>query len=95
MINDLIQLRNEVARNTRLLVRIHRLIRGRMKGGYSVAQFARLVGRSWYTIREYAAEGRIEAKKVQGRGKGEWRIPARELARFEYEGPMPAGHFGR
>jgi transposase len=61
---------------------------------YSVEQFARLVGRSEFTVREWARKGRIlAAKKGSGRGAHQaWAISNDELLRFQREGLRPESH---
>jgi transposase len=58
---------------------------------YSVEQFARQVGRSEFTVREWARKGRIHAtKKGSGRGAhASWAISHDELLRFQREGLRP------
>jgi hypothetical protein len=55
---------------------------------YSVEEFARLVGRSEFTCREWCRLGRIAAeKKVSGRGAySAWAISHEEFERFQREG---------
>lgn len=58
---------------------------------YSVAEFARLVGRSEFTCRQWCREGRIEARK-KGSGRGAhagWAIAHSELERYRREGLLP------
>ena len=44
--------------------------RGQAKGFYEIGEFARLVGRKSFTVREWARHGRIQAtKKLSGRGE--------------------------
>jgi hypothetical protein len=59
---------------------------------YAVEEFARLVGRSTFTCREWCRRGRIHAqKKHSGRGKhASWAISHAELLRFQREGLRPA-----
>ncbi|MDX1968581.1 MAG: helix-turn-helix domain-containing protein [Planctomycetaceae bacterium] len=59
---------------------------------YSVEEFARLVGRSEFTCRQWCRAGRIEArKKSSGRGAHTaWAIAHTELERFRREGLLPA-----
>lgn len=59
---------------------------------YSVAEFARVVGRSEFTCREWCRLGRIVArKKVSGRGAyAAWAISNAELGRYRREGLLPA-----
>jgi transposase len=61
---------------------------------YSVEQFARIVGRSTFTCREWCRRGRILAeKKNSGRGAhASWAISHDELLRYQREGlrrPLP------
>jgi transposase len=61
---------------------------------YSVEQFARIVGRSAFTCREWCRRGRILAeKKNSGRGAhSSWAISHDELLRYQREGlrrPLP------
>lgn len=62
---------------------------------YSVEQFARLVGRSEFTCREWCRRGQIQAhKKQSGRGAHSgWAISHGEFERFQREGlrPRPQG----
>lgn len=55
---------------------------------YSIEEFARAVGRSEFTIRQWCRQGRIEARK-KGSGRGAhaaWAISHEELERFRREG---------
>ena len=58
------------------------------KAWYSVEEFARLVGRSAFTCREWCRRGRIHAdKKQSGRGAhAAWAISHEELERYRREG---------
>lgn len=58
---------------------------------YSVEEFARLVGRSSFTCRQWCRLGRIDAlKKSSGRGAYRaWVISHAELLRFQKEGLRP------
>ena len=62
--------------------------REQTKDWYSVEEFARLVGRSPFTCREWCRLGRIEArKKASGRGAHTaWVISHGEFLRFQREG---------
>jgi len=62
--------------------------RKQVKDWYSVEEFARLVGRSPFTCRQWCRLGRIEArKKASGRGAHTaWSISHVELLRFQREG---------
>ena len=64
------------------------LIHTQVKDWYSVEEFARLVGRSEFTCRQWCRLGRIEArKKASGRGAhAAWAISHAELQRFQREG---------
>lgn len=55
---------------------------------YSVEEFARAVGRSQFTCREWCRHGRIKAvKKDSGRGAySSWAIAHDELLRYRREG---------
>jgi hypothetical protein len=59
---------------------------------YSVREFAELVGKSEYTVREYCRYLRIHAEKCEsGRGDAKsWKIPAEELQRYRDHGLLPA-----
>jgi len=58
---------------------------------YTVEEFARLVGRNSYTVREWARHGRIRAdKKLSGRGAhAQWVVSNAELLRYQREGLLP------
>ncbi|MHB1426497.1 MAG: helix-turn-helix domain-containing protein [Gemmataceae bacterium] len=58
---------------------------------YTTDQFAQLVGRSEFTVREYCRRGRINAEKRRsGRGAHPaWVISHEELQRFQREGLLP------
>ena len=62
--------------------------RDQVKDWYGIEEFARLVGRSPFTCREWCRLGRIEAsKKASGRGAfTAWVISNAELLRFQREG---------
>jgi hypothetical protein len=64
------------------------LIHTQVKDWYSVEEFARLVGRSEFTCRQWCRLGRIEArKKASGRGAhASWTIAHEELLRYQREG---------
>ena len=66
--------------------------RQHQRSWYSVEEFARLVGRSAFTCREWCRHGRIVAKK-KGSGRGAhaaWAISHEELERYQREGLRPA-----
>ena len=58
---------------------------------YSVAEFASLVDRNEYTVREWCRLERINAEKCEsGRGDAKnWKIPAAELQRYRDHGLQP------
>jgi len=66
--------------------------RQQVRQWYSVEEFARIVGRSEFTCRQWCRLGRIEAhKKASGRGAhAAWAIAHSELERFQREGLLPA-----
>jgi hypothetical protein len=58
---------------------------------YEIEEFARLVGRECFTVREWARHGRIRAeKKLSGRGAhARWVVSHDELLRYQREGLLP------
>ena len=58
---------------------------------YLIDEFATLVGRDRFTVREWARHGRIRAKKkLSGRGAhAQWVISHDELLRYQREGLLP------
>ena len=58
---------------------------------YEIEEFARLVGRGRFTVREWARHGRIRAeKKLSGRGAhAGWAVSHDELLRYQREGLLP------
>ncbi len=67
------------------------LERQTIKEYYSTQEFAQLVGKAEFTMREHCRHGRIHAEKKQsGRGAHPaWAIPHSELLRFQKEGLIP------
>jgi hypothetical protein len=63
-----------------------------VKDWYSTDEFARLVGKAEFTVREWCRNGRVRAeKKGSGRGRYQsWVIAHAELLRYRREGLMPA-----
>src|SRR5687767_13659322 len=65
-----------------------------VKEWYEVEEFARLVGKADFTVREWARLGRVRAvKKASGRGPHRrWVIAHDELLRYRRDGllPLPA-----
>jgi hypothetical protein len=62
-----------------------------VKEFYEIEQFAQLVEKAPFTVREWARRQRILAeKKLSGRGAhARWRIPHAELLRYQKEGLLP------
>jgi hypothetical protein len=67
--------------------------RERTREWYSVEEFARIVGRSAFTCREWCRLGRVGArKKASGRGAyAAWCISHEELLRYQREGLLRHG----
>jgi hypothetical protein len=78
---------DHIERLLRLLVE-----REQVRQWYCVGEFARIVGRSEFTCREWCRMRRIAAsKKASGRGKHmAWAISNVELVRYQREGLLPA-----
>ncbi|MBY0232383.1 MAG: helix-turn-helix domain-containing protein [Gemmataceae bacterium] len=67
------------------------VLRDQAKDHYSTDEFAQMVGKAEYTVREWCRAGRIAAgKRGSGRGshKG-WSIPHQELLRYQRDGLLP------
>lgn len=80
-------------RLTRIEALLAVLVEGQqVRQWYSVEEFARLVGRSAFTCRQWCRLGRIHAeKKHSGRGAhAAWAISHDELLRYQREGLLPA-----
>ncbi len=69
------------------------LDRETIKDWYSIDEFARLVGKAEFTVREWCRLGRVKAeKKGSGRGKHQsWVVSHDELLRYRREGLLPLG----
>ena len=67
------------------------LVETRRQEWYSVEEFARIVGRPCFTVREWARHGRTQAsKKLSGRaGFSSWTISHDELRRYQPDGLLP------
>jgi Helix-turn-helix domain len=67
------------------------LERESIKDHYSTDEFARLVGKAEFTVREWARLGRIHAEKRQsGRGShAAWVVSHSELQRYRRSGLLP------
>jgi hypothetical protein len=66
--------------------------RQRIKAFYEIDEFATLVGKARFTVREWARLGRIRAEK-RGSGRGAfaaWVISHDELLRYQREGLLPS-----
>lgn len=65
--------------------------RQQVKDFYEIEEFARLVGRDRFTVREWARHCRIHAdKKLSGRGAhAQWVVSHDELLRYQREGLLP------
>ena len=63
-----------------------------MKEWYTTSEFAQIVGKAEFTVREWARLGRVHAEKRQsGRGAhAAWVISHAELLRFQREGLLPS-----
>lgn len=66
--------------------------RQKERGWYTTREFARLAGKSEFTIREYCRLGRLKADKRQsGRGAyPQWVLSHDELERYRKNGLLPA-----
>lgn len=64
---------------------------------YSTGEFAKLVGKAEFTVREWCRLGRIHAEKRRsGRGAfPAWVISHQELLRYQREGLVPLPRDGR
>jgi hypothetical protein len=73
------------------------LERQQVRPWYSIDEFARIVGRSVFTCREWCRKARISArKKESGRGAFlAWSISHEELLRFQREGLLPCLRLAR
>jgi len=62
-----------------------------VKAFYEIEEFARLVGKAEFTVRQWCRLGRIRAeKKLSGRGAHvRWAVPHAELLRYQREGLIP------
>lgn len=63
-----------------------------IKDWYSTDEFARLVGKAEFTVREWCRNGRVHAEKRRsGRGAfPAWTISHAELLRYQREGLLPS-----
>jgi hypothetical protein len=67
------------------------LQREAVKDWYGTEEFARIVGRAEFTVREWCRHGRIRAeKRLSGRGAfPAWVVSHQELLRYQREGLLP------
>lgn len=76
----------------RIEAALESLVRQRtVKDYYSVDEFAAIIGKAPYTVREHCRLGRLAAQKRRN-GHGphqEWVLPNSELIRFQREGLLP------
>ncbi len=65
--------------------------RQQVREWYTTEQFAQLVGKAEFTVREWCRHGRIAAeKRLSGRGAHpSWVVSHAELQRFQREGLRP------
>ena len=63
-----------------------------VKDYYEIEEFAQIVGKAPFTVREWCRLGRIHAeKKNSGRGPyARWVVSHQELLRYQREGLLPA-----
>ncbi|HJT78700.1 MAG TPA: helix-turn-helix domain-containing protein [Gemmataceae bacterium] len=61
------------------------------KDWYTTAEFAQLVGKAEFTVREWCRHGRLKAeKRISGRGAyPAWVVSHAELLRYQREGLLP------
>ena len=88
IINCLFDLRNEIQKLTQMITTNHVLSQ---KEYYSIKEFAKIIERSEFTVREYCRKGRINAEKCDsGRGSNQnWKISSQELNYFKSHGLRP------
>jgi len=81
-----------LARLERIESMLHCIIdKQAIRDWYSTEEFANIVGKAEFTVREWCRQGRINAKKrLSGRGAyPAWAISHAELLRYEQEGLLP------
>jgi hypothetical protein len=65
--------------------------RSRIREWYTTEQFASLIAKAEFTVREWCRKGRVHAEKALG-GRGSfsaWRISHDEYLRYQREGLLP------
>ena len=67
-----------------------------IKDWYTTEEFARILGRAEFTVREWCRLGRIRAeKRKSGRGAfATWVISHDEILRYQREGLLPSKYSG-
>jgi hypothetical protein len=87
------QLKNVCSRVRNIEAMLKELVTQKhIAGDYTVSEFAEIVSRSDYTVREWCRLSRINAKKIPGARRGgeeEWRIARSEYERYRNEGVLP------
>jgi hypothetical protein len=86
-------------RLSRIEALLHALVeRQPVKDWYTTGEFARVVGKAEFTVREWCRHGRVCAdKRSSGRGAyPAWVVSHQELRRYQREGLLPhqAGRTG-
>lgn len=66
--------------------------RQRVQEWYTTEEFARIVGKAEFTVREYCRFGRVRAEKRKTRSGpyATWSISHEELQRYQREGLLPS-----
>jgi hypothetical protein len=79
-----------------MVEQIHAMLRGlaerpQAREWYTTEQFAHLIGRAEFTVREMCRHGRLNARKMlSGRGGSfQWSISHDEFVRYQKEGLLP------
>lgn len=87
------QLHSMVSEVLRRVQRIEAVVvkQAAVKAAYTTAEFATLVRRNEYTVREWCRLGRVHAtKRACGRGcSQEWSLSHDELVRYQTDGLLP------
>ncbi len=71
--------------------------RQQVKDFYEVEEFARLVGKAPFTVREWCRLGRLPGVRKKNSGRGafpSWVIPHTTLLYYQREGLLPFGRNG-
>jgi hypothetical protein len=85
-LDELFERLSAIEQTLQLLVR-----RETARDWYTTEQFAQLVGKAEFTVREWCRYGRLNAKKqLSGRGAfAAWVISHEELLRYQRDGLLP------